>query len=183
MDGGTIDQGPTHYRNNQFLLVVSPLGDKVGLYNTQTQKSQPLRLGDGERKKPTVTPNFSGEIVALSVQGEKVSRVAVAINGRWYPQDLREPAISATPIIGNQMVMYVLGRCVYAFGAGAGNPGWDVLELPKGSQPRPSVDSNALRIGHGSHIYLFKNWTHKWTDIDANAILDAPPVNATEGTK
>jgi hypothetical protein len=102
MDGGTFDQGPAHYRNNQFLLVVSPLGDKVGLYDTQTQKSQPLRLSDGERKKPTVTPNFSGEIVALSVQGEKVSRVAVAIYGRWYPQDLREPAISATPMIGNE---------------------------------------------------------------------------------
>jgi hypothetical protein len=107
----------------------------------------------------------------------------VAIYGRWYPHDLSEPAISATPIIGDKMAVYALGRYVYAFGAGAGNPGWDVLELPKGSQPMLSVDSDGLRIGHGSHIYLFENWSHKWTDIDTNAILDAPPFNATEGAK
>ena len=46
-----------------------------------------------------------------------------------------------------------------------------------------SVDSDGLRIGHGSHFYLFENWSHKWTDINTNAILDAPPVNATEGAK
>jgi hypothetical protein len=107
----------------------------------------------------------------------------VAIYGRWYPQDLREPAISAAPIIGNRMAAYALGRYVYAFGAGLGNPGWDVLELPKGSQRMLSVDSDGLRIGHGSHIYLFENWSYKWTDIDTNAILDAPPVNATEEAK
>jgi hypothetical protein len=184
MDGGTFDQGPAHFRNGQALLIVSPLGDKVALYNTNLGKGLALRLSEVAGTKQTVTPIFSGPIIALSIKGPNVSRVAVAINlGRWYPQDLRVPVENATPIIGNGTVYYFSGRYVYAFGAAGTEPGWDVLELPEGSHARPSVAPDGLTVGHGSHIYLFKNWSHKWTDIDTNAILDAPPVKATEGAK
>jgi hypothetical protein len=134
--------------------------------------------------KQTVTPIFSGPIIALTIQGPKVSRVAVAINlARWYPQDLREPVENATPIIRNGTVCYFSGRYVYAFGVAGTEAGWDVIELPEGSHARPSVDPGELAVGHGSHLYVFKNRTHRWTDINMNAILDAPPVNATEGAK
>jgi RNA polymerase sigma factor (sigma-70 family) len=180
--GGPLAQGPVHYRNDQSLLIVSPLGDRVGLYNIQTHKTESLTLCDVAGKKRMVVPNFNMPIMALSIRGEQVSRIAVAINEHWYPQDLREPAKSAAPIIGNQMAAYVLGRYVYAFGA-AGAPGWAVLELPKGSTPVVSVDSDGLRVSQGSHIYLFKNRSPKWTDIDANAILDAPPSKELEAGK
>jgi hypothetical protein len=184
MDGGTFDQGPAHFRSDQLLVIVSPLGDKVALYNTNLGKSLALRLSEVAGTKQTVTPVFSGYITALSIKGPKVSRVAVAVNPeRWFPQDLRVPVENATPIIGNGTVAYFLGRYVYAFGVAGGKPGWDVLELPEGSHARPSVDPDGLTVGHGSHLNRFKSWSHKWTDIEMDAILDAPPVNATEAAK
>ena len=54
-------------------------------------------------------------------------------------------------------------------------PRWDVLELPIGSHPSTVFDPDgSLRVGHGSHIYLFNVAAGKWTDIDTNAILNAP---------
>ena len=36
-----------------------------------------------------------------------------------------------------------------------------------------SMDVDAMRVGHGSHLYLFQNRIGKWVDIDTYAILDA----------
>jgi RNA polymerase sigma factor (sigma-70 family) len=177
-----FDPGPTYFRSDQFFVIVSSHGDKVALYHGAGWESQPLRLSDGKRTKQTVTPRFSGGLMALRIKGPKVSRIAVSTaDGTWYPQDLREPVEFAEPIMEkNGIIAYVLGRYVYAFGALGATPRWDVLELPAGSHPRLTVDANGLTVGHGDHIYLFNGASGQWSDIDTNAIFDAPQGKETE---
>jgi RNA polymerase sigma factor (sigma-70 family) len=182
--GGALDPGPTHFRSDRFFVIVSALGDRVALYNRAARKSQPLRLSDGAGTKQTVTPVFSGTLMALKIRGPKVSRIAVSTtDGNWYPQDLREPVEYARPIIATGMIAYVLGRYVYAFGAMRATPQWDVLELPIGSHPRLTVDADGLTLGHGNHLYLFNAASAKWSDIDTNAILDAPERTETDDAR
>jgi RNA polymerase sigma factor (sigma-70 family) len=176
-----VDQAPGQFRHQQFLFVVSPRGDKVARYNTLDGTSRSLRLSDEPGTKHSVLPVFGANLVALSITGPKISRIAVlsSADGRWYSQDLREPAQNATPIVGAHIAAYTIGRYVYAFSTMPIKPRWDVLELPAGSHPRPFMDSDGLRVGHGSHIYIFTA-AGKWSDIDTNALLDAPQGKETE---
>ena len=111
--------------------------------------------------------------------GPNINRIAVfvAVNDnteRWYPQDLREPVASATPVMGNACVAYVLGRRVYAFSATTKT--WDVLELdlaqgigPHLEQPQ---DLQSFKVRFRSHVYTFRFEDGKWKDLDLNAILE-----------
>ena len=40
------------------------------------------------------------------------------------------------------------------------------MELPEGSHPTLAVDASELRVGYGSHIYVFDAASAKWVDID-----------------
>ena len=78
--------------------------------------------------------------VALMVTGPKITRVAAAteISGDWIPIDLREPVEGrAVPILAPGIVVYGLGRHVYAFSSEARR--WDVLDLPEGVKAVPVV--------------------------------------------
>jgi len=119
-------------------------------------------------------------LTALSIQGPKISGIAVQFRERWYPQKVGQPVENATPILYGQAAAYILGRHVYTFSAVANEPSWDVLELPEGSHPRPFVDVDRLRIDHGGHIYIFNTGSNKWKDIDTKAILDVPQGKETD---
>jgi RNA polymerase sigma factor (sigma-70 family) len=174
---GVEYQSPSHFRVGPNIIVVSPTGNKVAFYHTDRERSHAVRLSDGQGTKHTVVPLIDDNIVivALRITGKDIRRIAVAttLAGRWFAQDLREPAEIASPVVAGGFAYYVMGRYVYAFSTLLPEPRWDVLELPPGSVPRPSSDSFGIRVDHGSHLYRFTK-KGKWDDIDANAILDAP---------
>ena len=113
-------------------------------------------------------------LLALELQGDKISRIAVLNleNKTWYPLDLREPVEVAMPSVGAHAVSYSLGRRIYAFSARAKR--WDVLEFPEGTHPAMIVTSASFTYQVKGHLYTFDEETGKWNDLDTNALLDAP---------
>lgn len=111
--------------------------------------------------------------VGLAVSGGKISRLAAAseLSGDWIAIDLREPVEGrAIPIVANGMVVYGLGRHVYAFSSEARR--WDVLDLPEGSKAAPVVRPGSARVEFDGRIHEFSAKTGKWKHIDTRAIID-----------
>jgi hypothetical protein len=149
------------------------VGDRVTLYNLDTKKSESLALSGSKDAPLEVIPIVADNLVALSLKGPKVTRIAVAdiATGTWHSQELRKPIDGqAVPIVGSGVVVYKLGRDVYAYGAEARR--WDVALLPEGVRAMPSIGPQTVTIESQGHIYLFAGSTGKWDHVDVRAILD-----------
>jgi RNA polymerase sigma factor (sigma-70 family) len=185
--GGMVAAGkpdramPAHYENGSHILVISPEGDRVALYNRLTTKTRTLRLPVAPGSRHDVVPIWGQNVIALHIKGPNISRIAAygpllafQGQGKWCTQELREPVSVASPIVSNQSAAYKLGRYVYAFSSLVQR--WDVIELPQDSHASPlaSPDGFSVIIRAGSHLYEFNQNSGMWHDLDFNAILDAP---------
>jgi RNA polymerase sigma factor (sigma-70 family) len=190
---------PLTYRIDFYglLIVVSPEGDRVAAYTGPGRARNPiepkepgylvspvgttktLKLFETKEPRHSVSPVETNGLVALSVVGPKITRIAVySLNdGNWHPIDLREPVESATPNVFFNAAVYVLGRRLYGFSAVPGQKGqnrWDVLELPDVESPMKVYTArNTLVCEHDGHIYTFNPIQGHWQDLDTRAILDA----------
>jgi hypothetical protein len=167
-------QTPRYMQNGRSLIVISPAGDRVTLYNLDTRKSEPLTLSGTKEAPLEVTPILGVNIVALMIKGSKVTRLAVGdtASGTWHPQDLRKPIDGqVTPIVGQTIVVYTVGQDVYAYGAESQR--WDLAEIPEGVPATPTVAADSATIESNGHIYMFSGKTGKWNHIDVRTILDA----------
>ncbi len=177
------DAAPSVSESGSNIMVASPRGERVAVFNRGTGKSSSVQLPAPAGARHEISAVWSGnnDILALDVGGPKITRIAVyaiaVLDGQtesWYPQELREPVDTAEPIVGNACVAYVLGRRAYAFSSQT--KGWDVVELnvPEGNIPTVTLsdDLQAFKVTSGSHIYTFSVSVGKWKDIDLNAVLD-----------
>jgi hypothetical protein len=164
---------PRYFRQGRSVIVISPVGERVTLYNLDTKKSESLELSGSKDAPLEVTPVLAGNLVALSLRGPKVTKIAVAdtASGTWHSRDLREPFDGhAVPIVAAGVVVYKLGRDVYAYGAESQH--WDVVLLPESVRSMPSVGPGTVTIDSHGHIYTFAAKTGKWDHVDVRAILD-----------
>jgi hypothetical protein len=171
---GEAASPPRYLRLGSSLIVISPVGDRVTLYNLGTKKSEALALSGPKDATLEVTPILAGNLVALMLRGPKLTRIAVAdtASGNWHVQSLRKPVEGqAVPIVAQGVVVYKLGRDVYAYGAEAQR--WDVVEMPEGLQAMPVVGPGTVTIEGDGHIYTFAGKTGKWDHVDLRTILDA----------
>ncbi len=170
--GGAGGERPRYIQTSQLIVVSSPEGDTVTAYSTETGKAKLLRLAKARDTKLEVVPIVSQGLAALYLKGPKITRIAAfsALDGTWYPQDLREPVDQAVPIVGTSLAAYGIGRRIYAFSPVAKR--WDVLELPEGAVAKPAVGNDAITCEHNGHLYVFSVKTGKWEDIDTRAASD-----------
>ncbi len=163
---------PSYFRYHQTLVIRSSSGDRVTLHDTGTRHSQDL---SGPKDPPLAAdPIYSTDLMALSLQGAKIARIAAAeAAGGWHVLDLRHPAEGdLTPIVAQGVAVYSVGRHVYAYGAEAHR--WDVAELPEELVPAtPVVGPNQATIEAPGHIFEFSSKTGRWQHIDVQSILDA----------
>lgn len=154
------------------LWAISPTGDRIVVKHKRTGKTKTLRLPASEDAPLSVTPISNGIVTALELKGPKLSRLAVYSQADWHPIDLREPVSKkASPVVHAEAAAYTLGRFVYAFSARAGR--WDVLELPEGTSPSPSVQSDSITVDQGGTIHTFDYQTGLWTSINLAELLEA----------
>ena len=183
------EAAPTVVEFGAWMMVASPRGDRVAVYNRSTGKTSSIRFSVPAGERYTITPiQVQPGFLAMTMQGPKITRIAVYLvssqkTDQWYSQELREPVEIASPRAGNYCVAYVLGRRVYAFSAM--RKSWDVLELdlPEGNVPvlGQSDDLQSFKVVSGSHIYTFSEEAGKWEDLDLDAILDGkPPVEKSD---
>jgi hypothetical protein len=170
-----VDAGspPRYFRQGGSLIVVSPVGDRVTLFDIETKKTQSLELSGSKDAPLEVTPIVAENVVALTLKGSRISRIAVAdtASGIWHSQGLRAPIDGqAVPIIAPGVVVYIMGRQVYAYGALAQR--WDVADLVEGVQATPVVGPGTATIENNGHIYTFAGKYGKWEHVDVRAILD-----------
>jgi hypothetical protein len=169
--GGERTQAPPQYfRYHQSMVVRSPSGDRVALYNAETH--QALELSGPKDPPLDVTPVYSTDVLALGLAGPKIKRIAVADDATgWHVQDLRKPVEGElSPTVAQGIAVYTAGRYVYAYGAEAHR--WDVAELPEDVQPTPVVGPNTASIEGLGHIFTFAARTGRWDHIDVRAVLD-----------
>jgi hypothetical protein len=162
-----------YFRQGNSIIVVSPVGDRVTLYNCETKKSESLELSGTNDAPLRVTPVLAQNLVALNLSGPKLTRIAVAdlVSGTWHVQELRKPIDGrAVPLVTAEVVVYTLGRDVYAYGAAAQR--WDLAELPEGTEAMPSVGPAGASIEGDGHIYTFMGKTGRWNHVDLRALLD-----------
>lgn len=163
---GGMSSGPlslASVQNDELIVVHKPKSDKVAAYSTETGEWTAY----GVPKETDVTPIVGNNIVALQEGGKNIGEAVAFVPkvGKWYPVELKAPAKDGlTPIVGNGVALYPVGRHIYAFSAQA--RGWDVLELEEGAAPTPVVWSNRATVEHNDHLYIFNLKTGKWTDFD-----------------
>jgi hypothetical protein len=180
---GPVVQGeaaspPRYFRQGSSLVVISPVGDRVTLFDIKTKKSQTLELS-GSKDAPLevtpieVTPFPTEHVVALRLRGSNITRIAVAdtTRGIWHSQELRTPIEGqALPIVTAGVVVYILGRDVYAYGTEAQR--WDVAALAEGVRVMPFVEPGTVTIEGQGHIYTFAGKSGRWEHVDVRTVLD-----------
>jgi hypothetical protein len=172
--GQQTDQ-PNCTRLDDFMIVVSPRGDKVASFNVLTKKTSLLRLSATGDTRLRVVPIVGPGVGALHVQGAKITRIAAfdTVTGELIPQDLREPVVegTASPMVGPNVAAYVIGRYAYAFSPKLNR--WDVAELAAGHSKYPEIGPGYATVVADGHVYTFSNKTGKWDHIDINKIFDS----------
>ena len=165
---------PHYFRQGRSLIVISPVGDRVTLFDIETRKSQSLEL-PGSTDAPLEVSVVTGEnVVALTLYGSKITRIAVAdtAGGLWHSQELHTPVEGqAVPTVGPGVVLYILGRDVYAYGAQAQR--WDVAELAEGVRATPVFGAGTVTIEGQGHIYTFVGKSGKWEHVDVRTVIGA----------
>jgi hypothetical protein len=117
-----------------YIFTASPTGSRAIAYNPVTREEKSVRLNATKEQPIQVKPLDSGEIgplVALRLQGPKITRVAVfdLRSGNWVPLDLAKPigGVVSPSNIDNDGAAYDLGRYLYTFSAKTGK--WDCLDV------------------------------------------------------
>jgi RNA polymerase sigma factor (sigma-70 family) len=176
---------PRQFEIGRFILVISPQGNRLALYDPDTERTSTLSLPVEGPAGQVVTPIWAGGVIALQIKGEKISLLAAfdVDHRRWLTHELREPVNEATPLVAMNMAAYELGQYVYAFSAVASR--WDTLEIPRDSKAHLGLvaESASFTVRTSGHIFVFSQSSGKWRDIDFNAILDASPSDDSKNAE
>jgi hypothetical protein len=167
---GSSSAQPQYIRFGPALLIRSPSGDRVRLYTIPTR--QALELSGPEGARLEVTPVYGQGIMALSLRGPRITRLALADSATgWQVQDLLQPAEGRlTPVVAQGIALYRSGRHAYAYAAEAHR--WDVVELPEGLPDMPAIGPGTFTIEGRGQIFTFSAQTGQWGHIDLRAVLE-----------
>ncbi len=178
---------PSYVRNGNLFFVTSPQGDKFSIYNSATNKASTVRLPGSKESPLEVVPVMGpGNLVALHLSGPKLTRLCVfsRADGKWYAQDLKEPAAAKlSPAVGRSVAGYAQGRTIYAFSAETKR--WSILELPLEAPANPSMllHMDSIVVEYDGHIYEFSGKTGEWKHTDLRALIDAAIQAAEDEAK
>jgi hypothetical protein len=157
-----------------LIFVISPIGDKLTIYNIAMNRAKSVRLPASKEAPLKVVPIIGpGRIVSLTLEGPRITRLFVFCTDdfTWYPQDLREPVTrTVSPITAGFVAAYSDGRYVYAFSVATKK--WSVLDLPEGVTSEPQVTTNSVTIEYDGKIDEFLAGTGQWTHTDVRAVVD-----------
>jgi len=120
-------------RSGGYIFTASPTGNKAIAYDPNTREVKSVQLNATKEHPLKITPMTGDhvQLVALRIQGSKITRVAVfdLESGKWLPMDLDEPVKGdVKPVyVGHGGTAYDLGRNVYTYNAKAKK--WDHLDI------------------------------------------------------
>ncbi|AGA31487.1 sigma-70 family RNA polymerase sigma factor [Singulisphaera acidiphila] len=172
-----------HRRSDEFIFMISRLGDKFKTFNTRTGRTSSLELPASKEFPLEITPLTDVQAAAFKLKGQRITQLFASnsLEGPWFTQDLREPVNgTVSPIIRDHQISYHVGRYVYTFSSIAKR--WAILELPEGKQFRLD-NSNPISFVGDDHIYTFDVFNGEWKDLNIKAIFDAPDNKGPDDAK
>jgi hypothetical protein len=141
------------------VIALQPKGrGHVVAHSSQTGEWSAYRIAHGVK----ATPIIAGSSLALQMEGERVPEIAAysVDAGNWVIQKLAEPAEGvASPIVMQQVVVYAVGRRIYAFSTVTGS--WDTLELDEAAPP--TVENYRAWVYNKDRLWVFTAKTGKWS--------------------
>ena len=109
-------------------------------------------------KGVTATPVIGGDVCAFKLEGEAIAElVAVDLNGNWCTAKLPAPAQKCSPIIADEVAVYVVDGTAHAFSGELGK--WDSVPT-SGTQVHAKKDM-VIIVAHDS-IAVFSSMTGEW---------------------
>jgi hypothetical protein len=123
------------FRAGGYIFTASPTGNRAIAYDPVTREVKSVQLNASKEHPLKITPRSGPrvELVALHLEGSKITRIAVfdLKSGRWLPTDLDEPVNGDVgPVyVGHSGTAYDLGRHLYTFNLEKGT--WDHLDIQK----------------------------------------------------
>jgi RNA polymerase sigma factor (sigma-70 family) len=165
--GGPARPAIPTIESGEIIAVWSPGRDKVWAQSIDGGDWKEYRVPAGVK----VTPILSKSLLLLMMDGATVNQVAAfeAGSGKWFTQELREPAKGKVfPIVAQDLGAVPVGRFVYAFSAPARQ--WGVLELAEGAKPVPLVNPNHIKVEDGTRLHVFSARTGRWSSLDTKDV-------------
>jgi RNA polymerase sigma factor (sigma-70 family) len=141
-------------RAGNYVFTASPTGNKAIAYDPDTREVKAIELNATKEHPLKISPITANavRIVALRLQGSKITRVAVFDlgSGRWLPMDLVEPASGDVQpaYVGHGGTAYDLGRHLYTFNSKSGT--WDHLDIETISDHVENQPAKAPSTGKAS---------------------------------
>jgi RNA polymerase sigma factor (sigma-70 family) len=176
-----FNPGRISVQTELLLAALSPANDKVWGYSVdvgnwneyQARKGTTLKLlaaGSGPMfglNSDPLQQDRATNLIAVDISGDRIDQVAAFSNksGRWRTQDLRSPAKGrVSPLMNATIVVYAIGRHVYAYSAPTDS--WDILELPEGTTAQPYLNPLSIVVQNGDSIHVFSARTGKWQGVN-----------------
>lgn len=120
-------------RSGGYIFTASPTGNRAIAYDPTTRTVKSVQLNATKEHPLKITPITADrvQLVALRIEGSKITRVAVfdLESGKWLPVDLDEPVKGdAQPVyVGHGGTAYDFGQNVYTYSAKSKK--WDHLDI------------------------------------------------------
>ncbi len=152
-------------------VLISPAErDRVMVVDTRSGKkfvySDPANL-----KK--IVPAYVDNLVGLYLEGPQVKQVVAfsILDNAWSTQPLHEPLTNGNvgPILGQNMVRYLVGRYLYVFSPEANR--WGVLEMKQEATgqalPKDLINTeDGMILPEGDVLHAYNTHTGEWTHIN-----------------
>ncbi len=194
---------PTYVNfGGEMIMVISPDGSKVGLFNVRTGRPQPVSLPafQGSRREFIVMPDDINEkpypllrkrpsgtaienshfcwFIALDLDRRgNVTRIAGfdPRDGTWIDQPVPDP-VDRSAVAMYPGCLLVLGRRIYALSKPAKR--WGVLDLPSEAASKAVYQRDGYWADVEGRLFRFNAETGHWDDIYARA-LDPTAVDTS----
>jgi hypothetical protein len=157
--------GSANYESvGQLLVVSSKNQDWVSVCCENSGEWKTYRAPAGVKIRPVVP--VAGGLVAISIEGDTISEVAVFCPGvnQWCRQSLTERWHGRiVPEVGPAIAAYCAGSRIYAIGAKHG--AWDVL-VTKQPCDELKMDGGFCTLKMGGVMAIFTSGNIRWSLID-----------------
>ncbi len=163
--------GPWTYPLPGGRVLYSPAErDRVAIIDSRSGTTFTFK-DPGNIKK--IVPVMSNNMVGLELEGPNVTEVVALnpISSAWLRQKLREPLIDGkvSPVVGQEMIYYSVGRSIYALGSQTTR--WGVLDLkqplsPDKFQMKVMMTADSIIVPEDDMIHVFSPKTGEWTHMN-----------------
>ena len=148
-------------QSEKYVATLTPARDRIATIGTNSASWETYEAPKGT----TVIPVGGMSLIAVRYDGPEIGEIAAfdADKAKWFRNPLVEPAKGqAFPIVFLDVVVYRIGRRVYAFSTQSDK--WDVLTLDEGSNAQPNIARNFVTVEDADHLWVFNGKLGRWTE-------------------